>query len=46
MMADRCDYEAVARDFSWILQSNQQVIVSSDIDGVASAMLLNAGLEH
>jgi site-specific DNA-methyltransferase (adenine-specific) len=37
---DRCDYEALKADASWLRQRGLPMVISPDLDGVLSAMLL------
>jgi len=37
----RCDYQAVAREYPWIRERHRRFIVSGDLDGMMSAVLLS-----
>lgn len=39
-MPDRCDYDALQREFSGIFAKNRLCVISGDIDGVLSTVLL------
>jgi hypothetical protein len=40
-MQDRCDYGIIRKDYSWILEKDRKCIISPDLDGLLSSVLLS-----